>query len=75
MLYYTRDDNGDRALWIELPAKIDGEWSVNGNFSHDLILSDWNGEDEQIDAVIGKGVHGLRKGSIAELELGWRRWS
>ena len=74
MIYYTRDGDGCRALWIEKPSKDeDGEWFCDG-FIWALLASDFNGEEHKMDALIGKGFHGLRKGKMAELELNcwWR---
>ena len=71
-IWYTRDDDGDRSLWSEVPRKAQGEWSVDGGDTG-LILGDFHGEADGVDAMLGTGVHGLRKGQIAELVLTWNR--
>jgi len=70
-IWYTRDRDGQRALWNALPVKIKsiGEWSSDESqdCSYKLVVADWNGDNESIDAIIGTGFMGLRKGGIAEL--------
>lgn len=72
MIWYTRDSSGDRALWSALPVKEEGDWFSSG-CEKTLVASDWNGDGSVIDLVLGRGVHGLRKGGIAELYFMWRR--
>jgi hypothetical protein len=74
-IWYTRDDDGQRALWNDVPVKSDGVWWTNENQrgNYKLISADWNGDDESIDSIIGEGFQGLRKGQIAELVITWNR--
>lgn len=72
MMWYSRDGNGDRALWIEEPTKdTDGDWTVDDCDSYALAAGDFNGDDDAIDAILGEGVHGLRKGSCIKISVSW----
>jgi hypothetical protein len=71
-IWYTRDNDGDRELWSVMPEKFQGYWE--GDYEiYSLICSDGQCENGCIDAIIGKGFHGLRRGGIAELEISWKR--
>ncbi len=73
MIWYTRDSNGDRTLWLEEPSKnYYGDWELYGS-SWSVIASDFNAEEGAIDALLGKGVHGLRKGEKVGIEVSWRK--
>jgi hypothetical protein len=71
-IWFTRDNCGARALWSKAPVKTDGEWECEMS---ELIAGEWNGQGDAIDAIFGKGFHGLRKGQIAELAMYWNRIS
>ena len=65
-MWYTRDDDGERALWIGRPNKDDwGEW---WSWAGDAVSE----QDDLMDELLGKGFHGLRKGGIMEIEVSWK---
>ena len=71
MMWYTRDDSGGRALWEKEPTKDgDGDWSVDGSLNY-LIAGDFTLDRDVVDALLGKGLHGLRKGQKRKISVYW----
>lgn len=69
--YFARDDNGDCSLWEfdknkMCPYKEEGIWDVYDENKYMRLVAD--GKDE-ISKVIGKGMHGVRKGQCKKIKV------
>jgi len=71
-IWVTRDGDGSRSIFFNEPVKVRDVYTSE-------MESLWDGfflQTKLIDAVIGKGNHGIKKGGIktVRLEIKTKKW-